>query len=546
MFLVQILRLLKNNVRLFTAVFLSVFGVWAVATKLIPKTFEGTSLLIVDYSRNQRGVVSDQTSGYSERSLLDEFLRSQISIIESENVVEDAVRSFGPEKLGLKSDLGSDQYLGVLSRVSATVMPESTLIKIAFRAASPEVAAGFANAIASSYLNRYSKIYSNPQAASFFEEQANHFREQSKQASGELQHFMVKNNVYEIDQQRKLLLERRDKATADLLATEGEITRQDHEINSIKVQLSSLRAKINLPVEIFGDPKVTRNIFPKDSSDGVKNLAVTSGDPSLLHVKLYQDAVEQLVKANSALYGLQALAGHQRESLTKLDEEIQRLSQSESEFKRLRAGVDDSDTYASLFIKRGAEAQVESAWRSNALVSNIQVVQAATPPMGPVAPRTSLLLGIGALVGMIAALGAVLARDPSLLVQVISKYFPVPEAALGTGQNLHPIVGSVNDAASVKNMPDRTETRRALDQPLIQGEVHDFPAPRDFPAPQATQESGRSLHPIVVGENGPATVTNMHDRDESKRASDQPTFQGDIRELVDGLKNIRPLRRRIR
>ncbi len=402
MTVIQFFSLIRRRLIVFIPVFAFFFLISEIALLLAPQVYEASTWLVVDSSRNRIG----EDSGSTDRSRVEQFLKSQVAIIQSEEVIREAIRTYGSKNLfgGNKAaEDGNSAYLAALSGLSAAIEPNTVLIRITYRANQPQVAAAFANAVAASYLDRYLKIYSNPQAASFFAEQGQRYNQQTISASSQLQDFMVKNNVYAIEEQRKLLLERRDKATADFIATQGQLSRLGSELNSLKQQLASLRTTITLPVEIFGNTEYARN--QKDNA--------LSRDPPLLHVKLYQDAVQLLVKANSDLAGQQALAAHQEASLSELETQLRHLSQVQAEFSRLQQAVTDSETYVGLFFKKGAEAQADNAWRSNDRLSTIQVMQTATPPLRPSSPKAGLFLGFGLMLGLLVASGAALAVDRS-------------------------------------------------------------------------------------------------------------------------------------
>jgi succinoglycan biosynthesis transport protein ExoP len=398
----------------------------AIAFRLASHIYEAQAWLIVDTSRNK---VGDDTNDNPDRVRgLEQLLRSQVAIIQSEEVIRQAIRNLGARRLlgnggedaaarranpptpasdnsndpGLSLEEENAAYIIASHALTASVEPNTLLIRITYRAHTAALSADFVNAVVASYLDRYLKIFSNPQAVPFFEEQGRLLVQKAVEASTQLQNFMIANNVYSIDEQLKLLLERRDKASADLLATRGTIAVRRNEINSLKQQLASLRTTISLPVEIYGSSKYVAD--PKDK---------ISSDPPLLHVKLYQESVESLVNKNSEIAGLEALADHQEASLSENETELKRLSGIQAEFLRLRKEVNDSETYVDLYNKKGAAAHIDNAWRSNERLSSIQVMQSATIPLVPVFPKTSLFLGFGTLLGFLAASGAALFLDRS-------------------------------------------------------------------------------------------------------------------------------------
>jgi hypothetical protein len=203
---------------------------------------------------------------------------------------------------------------------------------------------------------------------------------------------MERTKSYSIEQERDLLLKRRDIADKDLAATAGDIQKVQAELDSMRMQLASLRTTIRLPPEIFGS-----NSFP-----GSGRETVGQGDPPLLHVKIYQETAQEIVKANASLAGLKSLDQFQRRIQSDINRRLIELASAESEFNRLKGEVDDAQTHMASFVKRGAEAQVDDEWRSNEQLSSTRLIQSATEPRRAAYPKPVAVI-LGAAGGGIAA-----------------------------------------------------------------------------------------------------------------------------------------------
>ena len=111
-----------------------------------------------------------------------------------------------------------------------------------------------------------------------------------------------------------------------------------------------------------------------------------------------------LVRLRSELAGLTALEEQQTTELKTVDNELTLLSESESEFERLKSQVDLARQRGDLYGRKISEQQLDADLNANRF-TNIRVVQAATIPADPVFPRPHILIPLGALVVYLLASG---------------------------------------------------------------------------------------------------------------------------------------------
>jgi len=418
-------------------IFLSIVGVFlclaVLVQKFAPRVFEAEALILVDQSK---GIKDDRsTDAYSAGLSQDRYLKSQVRLAQGEPVIIDAL-----SKIKAKAPTGSDSatelstsagakflaglqgsstdmdratnIIAIQSAMKVEVEPNSDLIRIAYRSKNPLVAAQFANQLATSFIERNISLYSNPLASKFFKDQRELYQEKLTKAAKDLEKFATSNKIYSIESQRKLELSRRDKAIADLSATQSSISRLDGELTSLKSQLASLKAKINLPTEIFGsnnfsDKRASGNTGSGPNSSGGQNL---SDDPPLLHVRLYQESAQKIINFNAELAGLRASESNQVQELRTIEKSLQVMASLSAEFSRLESDVAQNEATIALYTRKSEEAGIQNAWRTNERLSNMQIVQVASPPIRPVFPRGSVIYPLGLLLGIVVGSGAVFVR----------------------------------------------------------------------------------------------------------------------------------------
>jgi len=431
----EILRIVWRRKYLFVVVLLAVNVAAVVFLKLATRVFEAQALILVDQGRSP-----EQRAGgdaYSGALRQDRFMKSQAKIAESETVVADAIRQIRSKETGNpnyvvlreppKQEVPQASFMdwfdvsklaGLLERkepeeaistvqnaLRVDVEANTDLMKVSYRSVNPVRATLYANQISRSLVDRQIKLYGNPLAAQFFREREQAYRNQLAEATKKLEKFSVANQTYSIADQQKLQLARREKVLASLSATRSSIERTAGELDSLRMQLSSLKSKINLPPEIFGETN-----FNGRAGRSAQSGSGFSDDPPLLHVRLYQESAQKIINLNADIAGLKASEANQQEDLKSVDKQLQVLASRQAEFDRLQRQVEQFEAGIDLYTKKSAEAEIESAWKSNERLSNMQLVQEATVPLRPVFPKAALVLPLGILAGIVAGIGATLLR----------------------------------------------------------------------------------------------------------------------------------------
>lgn len=398
---------------------------------LTPKSYEAAAWILIGGNRASQAMAA----GDEQKAGPDQILRTQISIALSEEVIRQTIRRFKLEELVPAAEVsGSSQeenentvYRRIRNDISATIEPNTFVVKLSFRNRDPKIAAEFTNKLVAVFLSRRAEVWSNPGAAEFFNRQESQYNRDLTRAAEALEQFSTRTGTYAIDEQKRLTLTRRDNLLAVLGSTQGSIKRVESQAESMRYQIAMLKTRITLPPEIFGSTN-----FQQETPKGGKSNDALWSDPPLLHVKLYQQMAEKLVEANAELSGLRALEAQQRRDLAAIDGQLQTLASRETEFQRLHRDVTRASSYIESFRRKSLEARMDTAWLMNEAFSAVQVIQNATVPLDPSSPKTKLILAMGLSVGLLlaGALIYVLAGRP----EAESKERTRPNAALAPAQ----------------------------------------------------------------------------------------------------------------
>jgi len=417
----NLIKILWRHKLLFISTFVLINAALIALFSYAPKIYEGETLILADSGRSLQQQSGDS---FSLGLRQDRFIKSQVRLAQSDDVIADAVKQVQTRDPVKKVDDATDTSFvsslitsllksssaetenmkRVQASLRAEVEPNTDLIRIAFRHVDPERAALYANRIATSLVERQVKLYANPLAAQFFKEREETHRAKLAEDEHILETYSTKYSTYSIAEQQRLLLARRDQILTNLAMTLSSLSKVGGELDSLRLQLSSLRSKINLPAEIFGEVPANAR-FARPSPNG--NF---SEDPPLLHVRLYQESAQKIVNMNAEIAGLKTSEASYNQELAKVDNELNLLAMRQGKFDRLTREIELDKTNIELYAKKSSEAEIDNAWKSNERLSNMQIVQEAAVPTGPVFPRPAILAPLGLLLGLLFGCGVCMLR----------------------------------------------------------------------------------------------------------------------------------------
>lgn len=426
--------------------FLVVFALIAASaiafTLLVTPLFQSEALLMTTLDRAQR-----QQAQFPET--LRYQLNSQIYIINSEDVLRQAISEFGPERLypdqnrsasaqapaflspglwqnvlKIASFFRSDSLdegrsdadralLKVKKRLAVNLEKDSQILSLTFRHPDPKVAEQFLGLVVRDFLKRQADLSGNAAAPAFFRQEAARYRDEYRKASAELADFSKQHSTYSVAQEIKLALARRDDTLAALAKTRGSIVEKEAQAATYQNTVAQLRRRISLPGEITG-PK--QNAPAGTGSDtktpGSDNDALTESnrlpvhESPLLLVKVFQETAQQLVDLNSQIVGLRSLEKAQTESLSNTERKLGDLSSISAEFRRLNDQLDSVSKVLEAQVGHTADAQTNADWDASEKLSNVKVAQSATAPSEPVFPPKPLFIALACVIGLVGGAAA--------------------------------------------------------------------------------------------------------------------------------------------
>jgi uncharacterized protein involved in exopolysaccharide biosynthesis len=300
-----------------------------------------------------------------------------------------------------------------LPQISASLSvrgePNSDIVIVAFRHSDPVIAARFSDAVAQAFIERQTILYSRPGAVDFFLQQRQRFEQELQRASEELERFSIRTTIYSASEQRQLLLQRMSDLSSALVVTRGSISQKMGERQALAEALRRLAPVTRSSYVSSLVDSMAGERAPSRSTDS-RALDERSSDPPLLLVRVYQESMVSLFKANSELSGAQSLQQQQLVELGRLMAELNTLAENERQFVSLKRAVDQASYNSDTYSKRMIEEQI-NAESNTVRFSSVKVLQKALAPLLPIFPNYMVITVVSALGSLLAGLGAALLRS---------------------------------------------------------------------------------------------------------------------------------------
>ena len=438
----------------FLVVFALILASAVAFTLLVTPMFQSEALLMTTLDRAQR-----QQAQFPDT--LRYQLNSQIYIINSEDVLRQAIGEIGPQRLfpehkestfsratallppnlsskmtsllppdfsskilGVESLLGSKNpeetrsdidraLVQVKKRLAVNLEKDSQILSLTFRHEDPKIAEQFLALVVRDFLQRQAELSGNAAAPAFFRQEAARYREEYKKASDELSQFTKEHSTYSVSQEMELDLKRRDDMVAALARTRGSIAEKEAQAATFQNTLTQLRRRISLPGEITGPKQSAPSGSGSTSNtDGLTDSnKVPANESPLLLVRVFQETAQSLVNLNSEIVGFHSLEKAQTDSLAEVDRKLSQLSSISPEYRRLNDQLEQVSKVMEAHARQAADAQMNADWDASEKLSNVKVAQSATVPTEPVFPPKPLFIALGAVIGLVGGAAACVMLD---------------------------------------------------------------------------------------------------------------------------------------
>jgi uncharacterized protein involved in exopolysaccharide biosynthesis len=478
----EIVEIAHRRRKTFGSCFALIFLSAVVATILTPKRYESELKILVHRDRIDPIVTAQQTAAVQQNlpSLTEEDINSEVSILKSEDLLEEVVRKCGlqyrtraslldrliaryfPEK---KEDENTAVRIAagrLASRLRIEPIKKSYVISVSYSDSDPLFAAKVLNTLGDLYLQKHASVYRPNDAFQFFNKETQEAKQQMDAAEQRLADFnraegLVTERPEKVSDTSYLAqfelgmhqtqasipeLEEQVETLETLLSRSPQrITTQEHTadngalLQQLKSSLVNLETqRTDLTTKYAPGDRMVKEV---ETQIAQVKAAITAQEKAPLREETtdqnptYEYLRQELVKTRAQLSAARALAASSekvdrtyRQALIKQD---QAQLQQQILVKDAKAA---EDNYL-LYLNKREEARISNAFDKSRIL-NVSIAQKATVPYIPSNP-TALLLVLGWLFACIASTGVVLVQEkldaPLRTPEQIGRYLDAPVIA---------------------------------------------------------------------------------------------------------------------
>jgi chain length determinant protein EpsF len=443
------LRILAARKWVALIVFVVTVGTTVVVSLLIPKQYTASTAIVLDVKS------PDQVTGLVLQGMMAPgYMATQIDIINSDRVAGAVVKllkldtnttvqqQWRDDTQG-RGDLKS--WLANLLQKKLDVKPsrESNVININYTGNDPEFAATVANAFAQAYIDVNLDLRLAParQYAAFFDEQTKAARERLELAQRALSEYQQKNGITSADERLDYENTKLSETSSQLTGIQGQTTDSQSKrgargdtvaeviqsplINNLKADIARMEAKLT-----------------ESSINLGKNHPQTQRSESELATLKAQLEAETR-KINSSIdttYQVNKLREQQlRGALASQKERVLLLNRQRDELNVLRRDIDSAQRAFEQVSQRASQSTMES--QTN--LTNISVLNAASPPVDPSKPKLLLNVLVSIFMGVLLGIGL------ALVLELLNRRVRSGEDLIEALQM--PLLANINSARAIMN-----------------------------------------------------------------------------------------------
>lgn len=421
--------LLKYKLLIFLT-FVVVLGAVAAWTLTRTPIYEATTSIVVEQSapqvlgRKVSEVVDLNVGGYFQRK---QYMATQQKIIGSralaERVAEQLSLGTSEAFLAGRPAMTLKGAAKLLQASLSTSVPKgSNLLLITVMHSNRDLAAHLANVIASTYMSGSldRKLSSTSSAVKWLSNQLDELKKQLEASELQLHQFKKSHNILStsLEDKRSLIsggIQKLNDGLTDVRMKVMELGAERREMTRarkqdlLSVSISSVTSNVTISVlkQAYVDARRRREGLLQRY--GPKHPVVLQQEARMASVRKDLEQ-ETRVAFNTIESNYRAVLDRQRQLVAAVQQaknEALAVAKLELDYRRLKRENQNTNKLYSLVLARMKEAELSGRLR----VSNLRLLDAATPPKRPVRPRTMLNLLLGGVLGLLLGVGLSLLVD---------------------------------------------------------------------------------------------------------------------------------------
>src|SRR5580692_7047039 len=396
---------------------LAVIGTVIISARLTP-IYESTATVDVD-RQTPSGVVG-QDSARTVLNDSDQFLATQIKLVQSDSVLRPVDQRFKLRELEHQAVATSTLPRAgdapvTLNRLKVTRPPNTYLLLISYRSADPQLAADAANAIAQSYLEHtYNiRIRSSASLATFMEKQIEELKAKMERSSQALVGFERELNVINPEEKTNILSARLLQLNTEYTNAQGDRLKKEAANDSVKggsIEAALAAAQgdgLRRLVEHLNDAR--EHFVEVKTHFGENHPEYKKAEAKVLEV---ESAVEATTKDVVQRVAIEYHESERREASVKqavadAKADFDHVNARSFEYQALKREADaDKQLYEEL-VRKIKEAGINAGFQN----SSIRIADPARAAVRPVFPNMKLNVLLAFLFSTLLAVGSAILTD---------------------------------------------------------------------------------------------------------------------------------------
>ena len=420
---------LFRHFKLASASFLAMLAGVAIATVLIPRSYQSEMKFLITNARLEPVVSSDEnTNAPSARDVIsEEVLNSEVELMKSDDVLRSVLTSVGQpppssisEWLHRKEVASPWQVQNFASHLQIEVIKKSDIIAVRYASADSQFAAKALRRLGSAYLDKHLQVHRPAGEYEFFTQQADQYQKALSEAEAKL----AASPTVAPQTTRDLTLQKLNDFKTSLEQTRAAIHETELRIRALMRQGADTPTRMTTQLRTSDNPQLleqlkstllnlqlkrdelltkyqptyravqdldrqiadTRSAIEREESHPIRE-ETTDHNPTSGWIS------EELAKSKTDLEGLRARAAVLERVIISYNVELKNLDRSSLEHAEIaRAAKVAEDNYL-LYTRKREQARISEALDRSRFL-NVTVVQAAGAPSQPEhSPLRTLLIG---------------------------------------------------------------------------------------------------------------------------------------------------------
>ncbi len=433
-----------------------------------PRKFASEGKLYVQVGRIATGISpAGGSASISVQDTRETEVRSVVEIISSRAVIEAVVDDIGADRIlespldawipdislpipdfsrSSNGKLAAEEYKRLKKRelaakeledaVKIQAQKKTSVISVFARAISADLAREIVDKMFEHTLKVHLKVHAVDGSTLFFDEQFVEQENKVVRAVKNLADFRNDYKVLSIGAARENLQQIVSKLENQILDTEVEVSQMEKRLDSLRVGMESTDKQLATPTsnvesKAFEDskhlvfqleaererlvstyssihPEVTRiDSQLKKVRQSLKSMSNGRTESALTSNPVYEDLKVDLVRTEADYAGAIARLAKLRKKKTARDAELEDMNEAEVYSDQLQRDVDIARQELGIYSQRRGEAKAMSIMDKRG-ISDIVVFQEPTMNVKHISPKGSLVLPLGAMMGLLAAIASVL------------------------------------------------------------------------------------------------------------------------------------------